>query len=364
MPRHALIPPTALCLILPLWLSAVPAQAADTGPLSSRQLLSLGIQTQVMTTQADARLQHLPGRVEVPAGQLQVLVAPLEGTLQELRVAPGMRVKKGQVIARLVSPGALELQRQHGEASARAAQTGAALKRDAQLFKEGIIPAARLENTRASASESSAQLAQSRQALSLAGGKPGQMAPLLELRAGMEGILLDQLAQAGDRLPAATPIARIGQLNPLWITLQVPPAVAAQVKVGDPVGLPLLGLEGKLLAVSRSVDPMSQNATLRAQVDQGSDRLSPGQAVEVEIHVSGQAGLALPSRALVRHGGQVLAFVQQGTGEPVRFVARPVKVLSQLGDTVMVDGLSAGERVAVQGVASLKAMLLGAAEGE
>ena len=38
------------------------AQAADTGPLSSRQLLSLGVQTQVLTTQADARLQHLPGR--------------------------------------------------------------------------------------------------------------------------------------------------------------------------------------------------------------------------------------------------------------------------------------------------------------
>ncbi|MGB4468948.1 MAG: efflux RND transporter periplasmic adaptor subunit [Azovibrio sp.] len=364
MPLHLPMPRQALCLLLPLWLTAVCVQAAETGPLSGRQILSLGIQTQVLNAQADARLQHLPGRVEVPAGQLQVLVAPLEGTLQELLVAPGAAVKKGQVVARLVSPGALELQRQHGEASARAAQTGAALKRDEQLFKEGIIPAGRLENTRASAIESSAQLAQSRQALSLAGGKPGQIAPLLELRAGMDGILLDQLAQAGDRLPAATPIARIGKLSPLWITLQVPPAVAAQVKVGDPVSLPLLGLEGKLLAISRSVDPMSQNATLRAQVDQGSARLSPGQAVEVEIHVSGQAGLALPSRALVRHGGQLLAFVQQGKGDSVRFVARPVKVLSQLGDTVMVEGLAPGERVAVQGVASLKAMLLGAAEGK
>lgn len=355
-----------LCLLLPLGLAAFPALAA--GPqqqtLSGRQLLSLGIKTQTLDAQNTAQLRHLPGKVEVPAGQLQVLVAPLEGTLQELRVAPGMPVRKGQVLALLVSPQALELQRQHAEASARSAQARNALARDEQLFKEGIIPAARLESTRASASEAGAQLSQSRQSLTLAGGKPGQLAPLLELRAGMDGILLDQLAQVGDRLPAATPIARIGQLRPLWISLQIPPAVAAQVKAGDRVSLPLLGVEGKLLAVSRSVDPMSQNTTLRAQVDQGSEQLSPGQAVEVDIQVGGQPGLALPSRALVRHEGRLLAFVQQGSGDQLHFTPRPVRIRSQLGDTVMVEGLAPGDRVAVQGVASLKAMLLGAAEGE
>lgn len=352
--------PSILCLLLPIYLAATPASAAETAPLNPRQLQSLGIQTQALPPGGDARLPGLPGRVEVPAGQLQVLAAPLEGTLQEVLVAPGATVKKGQVVARLISPQALELQRFHTEASARAAQAGAARQRDEQLFKEGIIAQARLESSRAAAAEAGAQLAQSRQSLALAGGRPGAGGAVLELRAGLDGVLLEQLAQVGDRLPAATPIARIGRPAPLWVTLQVPAGVAARVKAGDIVRLPLLGVEGKLLAVSRSVDAASQNVTLRAQVDQGSEQLRPGQAVEVEIQVSGQPGQALPSRALARHEGQLLAFVQQGSGEAVRFVTRPVKVLSQLGDTVMVEGLAPGERVAVQGVASLKAMLAGA----
>lgn len=360
MPFSFMSRPVTLGILIPIWLFTVPACAAETDTLGIRQLQSLGILTQALPPGGDARLPGLPGQVEVPAGQLQVLAAPLEGALQEVLVAPGAAVRKGQVVARLVSSQALELQRAHAEASARAAQAGAARQRDEQLFKEGIIALARLESSRAAAAEAGAQLAQSRQSLALAGGRPGAGGAVLELRAGLDGVLLEQLAQVGDRLPAATPIARIGRPAPLWVTLQVPAGVAARVKAGDIVRLPLLGVEGRLLAVSRSVDAASQNVTLRAQVDQGSELLRPGQAVEVEIQVSGQPGQALPSRALARHEGQLLAFVQQGSGETVRFVARPVKVLSQLGDTVMVEGLAPGERVAVQGVASLKAMLAGA----
>lgn len=357
MSRQSLIKPFALSLFV--CLLPLKGNAVETALLNARQLQSLGIQTQALPLGEDARLAGLPGRVDIPAGQLQILAAPLEGTLQEVLIPPGATVKKGQVVARMISPQALELQRFHAEASARAAQAGAARQRDEQLFKEGIIAQARLESSRAAAAEAGAQLAQSRQSLALAGGRPGTGGAVLELRAGLNGVLLEQLAQVGERLPAATPIARIGRPAPLWVTLQVPAGVAARVKAGDIVRLPLLGVEGKLLAVSRSVDAASQNVTLRAQVDQGSELLRSGQAVEVEIQVSGQPGQALPSHALARHEGQMLVFVQKGGGEAVRFVAKPVKVLSQLGDTVMVEGLAPGERVAIQGMASLKAMLTG-----
>lgn len=348
-----------LALLLSCWLIALPAWALETAALDQRQLHALGIQTQTLPTAGSARLPSLPGRVEIPAGRLQVLAAPLDGTLTEILIAPGASVKKGQVVARLISPQALELQRFHAEASARAAQTHAARQRDEQLFKEGIIAQARLENSRAAAAEAAAQLAQSRQALTLAGARPGSGGAVLELRASLDGVLLEQLAQVGERLPAATPIARIGRPAPLWIALQAPANVAARVKAGDPVRLPLLGATGKLLAVSHSVDAKSQSVSLRAEIDQGSALLRPGQAVEVEIEVGGQPGQVLPSRALARHAGQLLAFVQQGEGDSVRFIAQPVKVLAQLGDTVLVDGLAPGTRVAVQGVSSLKAMLAG-----
>lgn len=348
---------------------ATPA-LAEPLKLTATQLQGLGIQTQLVPEGGQGVLKGLPARVEVPAGQMQVLAAPVDGTLQEVLVAPGMPVKKGQVVARLMSPQALELQRAYAEASARSSQARAALQRDEQLHKEGIIAAARLEATRAQAAEAGAQFEQSRQGLSLAGGNPGRMGPVLNLTASMEGLVLEQLAEVGQRIPAATPIVKVGRLKPLWLEIRVPQAVAAQVKVGDGVQIPARNIAGKLLAVGRAVDPASQNVTLRAQVDEGSEALSPGQMVEVEISVRGQTGQALPARAVARHGGALLAFVQSpgGNGQNaekagVEFQPRPVQVLSQVGDTLLVSGLKPGERVVVQGVSGLKAMLLNGAGG-
>jgi RND family efflux transporter MFP subunit len=353
-----------LGLFLLLGTLAFSVTAAGPITLDGAQLRSLGIQVQRLSGNEQGRLSRLPGKVVVPAGQLQVLVAPVEGTLQDVPVAPGMPVRKGQVVARLSSPQALELQRAHAEAVARAALARANLQRDSQLHTEGIIPAARLDASRAAASEAEAMLAQARQALLLAGGRPGRVEPFLELKASLDGVLLEQTAPVGERLAAATPIARIARLRPLWVEIQVPRGVAAQVKAGDRVALPLLGVAGKLLAVGRAVDPASQNVTLRAQVDAGAERLSPGQAVEVEINVSGQAGQAVPAQAVVHQAGRTLVFVQQGKPEAPHFVARPVEVLAQVGDTVLVQGVAAGELLVVQGVSGLKAMLQDAAGGQ
>mgnify|MGYP003452144277 FL=1 len=62
----------------------------------------------------------------------------------------------------------------------------------------------------------------------------------------------------------------------------------------------------------------------------------------------------------MRHDGKTWAFVQTaGDDQGARFAARPVQVVSQGGDSVLVDGVQAGERVAVKGVSGLKAMLTG-----
>ena len=74
----------------------------------------------------------------------------------------------------------------------------------------------------------------------------------------------------------------------------------------------------------------------------------------------GQQQQRLPAAALVRHDGKTWAFVQTaGDDKAVSFAARQVHVVSQGGDSVMVDGIKAGERVAIKGVSGLKAMLTG-----
>ena len=100
---------------------------------------------------------------------------------------------------------------------------------------------------------------------------------------------------------------------------------------------------------------------LRAEVDKGAAALHAGQVLEVEIaSPAGKQQQRLPAAALVRHDGKTWAFVQTaGDDKGIRFAARPVLIVSQGGDSVLVDGVQAGERVAVKGVSGLKAMLTG-----
>jgi len=337
------------------------ANAGEPLLLQASQMRALGIET-ALVGQADQQRQGVyPARVLVPNEQMRVVAAPVAGMLEMLAVAPGATVRRGQVLARLASPQALELQRDALQAGSQSALLRQSLKRDEQLFAEGLIAESRLQATRAAASQAAAQTAERQQGLALAGIAPGKLGASLALTAPIDGVVLEQGGQLGQRVEAATLIYRIAKLTPLWLEIQVPLAVAATLKEGMAIKLADRDISGRLIAIGRAVDPASQTVLLRAEVDKGAAALHAGQVLEVEIaSPAGKQQQRLPAAALVRHDGTTYAFVQTASDDQgTRFAARPVQIVSQGGDSVLVDGVQSGERVAVRGVSGLKAMLTG-----
>jgi len=347
-------------LLLSLSLLAAPALAVEPLSVQTAQLKALGIEVAPAGEAGAVRGGTLPARVLVPNEQMRVVAAPVAGMVEMLAVAPGSVVKRGQVLARLASPQALELQRDALQAGSQAALLQQNLKRDEQLFAEGLIAESRLQATRAAAAQAGAQASERRQGLAMAGVAPGKLGGPLALTAAIDGVVLEQGVQLGQRVEASTPIYRIAKLSPLWLEVQAPVDLAAGLGLGVPVKVANSAVVGKLIAVGRAVDVASQTVLLRAAVSVGAESLRPGQMIEVEI--AGPTGTAqrLPAAALSRSAGQTLAFVQVASDDKgVKFEARPVRVVSQGGDSVVVDGIAAGERVAVKGVSGLKAMLAG-----
>ena len=351
--------PRLKVLFVALFIGAT--HAAEPLSLQPSQVRALGIET-ALVGQADQQRQGVyPARVLVPNEQMRVVAAPVAGMLEMLAVAPGATVRRGQVLARLASPQALELQRDALQAGSQSALLRQSLKRDEQLFAEGLIAESRLQATRAAASQAAAQASERQQGLALAGIAPGKLGASLALTAPIDGVVLEQGGQLGQRVEAATLIYRIAKLTPLWLEIQAPLAVAATLKEGMAIKLADRDISGRLIAIGRAVDPASQTVLLRAEVDKGAAALHAGQVLEVEISSPvGKQQQRLPAAALVRHDGKTYAFVQTaGDDQGARFTARPVQVVSQGGDSVLVDGVQAGERVAVRGVSGLKAMLTG-----
>ncbi len=342
------------CTVAPLgW-------AGETLQLQAAQFKALGIETVVAGSAQSGRNGALPARVLVPTEQMRVVSAPVAGLVEMLAVAPGSSVKRGQVVAHLASPQALELQRDALQSGSAAALQQQNLKRDEQLFAEGLIAESRLQATRSAAAQAEAQASERRQGLALAGVAAGKLGGPLALTSPLDGVVLEQSAQLGQRVEASTPIYRIARLSPLWLEIQAPLAVASAQKLGATVKLADSQVSGKLIAIGRAVDAASQTVLLRAAVSTGADKLYPGQVIEVEMATPAGPQQSLPAAALVRDQGKTFAFVQTaGSDQGYSFEPRLVRIVSQGGDSVVVDGVAAGERVAVKGISGLKAMLTG-----
>lgn len=328
--------------------------AAPTLDLSAAQQRALGVEIQPAGSIAAAG-SRLPARVMVPPAQMRILAAPVAGRMEMLAVVPGEAVRRGQVIARLSSPQALELQRDVQQSAAQAALWRQNLQRDEQLFAEGLIAESRLLETRAAASQAFAQHDERRHSLELAGGSRGKPGEPLALVAPIDGIVLEQGVQLGQRVEAATPIYRIARLSPLWLDIQVPLPLAATLKPGLPLKVVAPPVSGKIVAVGRSVDPLSNGVLVRGEIVAGAELLTTGQMLEVEFDSQTGHSIPVPAAAVIRHEGAALVFVLGDA--PGRFVARPVSIVSQGGGTVRVDGLQPDERVVVKGASGLKALL-------
>ena len=149
----AIRPALFVCLMLA---AGAPLQAAETIRLSAAQQKTLQVVAQTAGEGGAAAVSALPALVVVPNAQMRVVAAPVGGLIDMLAVAPGSRVKKGQVVIRLDNRDLAALldsakaQLKGEEArldGARAAMTSAEveLTRRQKLASNGDIPKTQLE---------------------------------------------------------------------------------------------------------------------------------------------------------------------------------------------------------------------------
>lgn len=312
---------------------------------------------------------RLPAQVVVPPAQIEVVVAPLPSMVGAVRVAYGETVRKGQLLARLQSAQLLELQREFAQAQAQAGLAAENLRRDESLLADGIISQGRLAATRAAERQAAMLLAEKRQALRLAGAaEPGTGAATMsgsaEIRAPFDGVVLEASAQPGQRVDATTPLFKLGRLTLLWLEIQATPAQAAGVSVGDAVSVPGCAESGRVALIAPHMQAASQSLLVRAELSRPAGCVKPFEYIQVVLVPSRQPTVRswrVPAGALTRHQGQVWVFVEAAGG--YRPVA--VKVVDETPEGALVAvELDGSVRLAVKGVATLKAIWLGLGAGE
>ncbi|WP_144404410.1 efflux RND transporter periplasmic adaptor subunit [Belnapia sp. F-4-1] len=357
---------SSLLLLAPLPVhGAEPAPNEVQIPIDERQYRAAGIEVVRVEAEGGTTQTMLPGTVSVPPQQLRVVAAPAAGLVEAVLVAPNEPVKEGQPIARLRSTDLLEAQRTYLQALSAEKLAAEKLRRDEQMHRERIIAERRLLTTRADHDYARTTLQEREQMLALLGMAEAdiravrdqrRMVPALTVSAPADGVVLEVRATAGERIAPAAPLFSIAQLDPLWITLQMPLSQANAITPGTRVGVPGTPAQGEVIRLGRAVDSATQSLAAVVEVSDGAEALRPGQVVtaSVALRPNGTPQWRLPSGAVVRHAGQSWVFVRSAHG----FRARPVVVIAETASTVSIRAsLTTEDQVATRGILSLLAEL-------
>ena len=353
-------------------LAALPALAADDIALSGEQIKSLGITTAPLPSKHEGEIAGLPAQAVIPDGQMHLVSTMLPATVEQVLAGVGDSVKKGQVLARLQSPALAEAQRGLLETTTQAQLARDNLARDEQLWKDGIISESRYRTTRSQAVAAEAALAERKQLLRLSGMSAsaitqlqsgGTLSGLLAVTAPIDGMVLEKTISVGQRLDAASPMFKVARLKPLALEIQAPFSATHGLRTGATVTVPAYGAHGKLIAIGQSLSGVNQTILLRALISEGTENLRAGQFVEASIATQGggDAQWNIPNSALARFGSKAMVFVETAKG----FRAVGVNVLHEGAQSSVINGPFGGnEKIAVSGISTLKASLMGMGRGE
>ena len=359
-------------------LVAVNAGAAEQVVLDAAQQQRAGIVVDTVAEASFGDRERVVGQVVQAPGSAATLKSIVSGRVEEILVAPGDRVREGEVVARLHSHEMLSMQ---GELLRAAGRSALATKRveagrellavegisrlDVELREQEAL-SARLEFD--TAYEELLDHGMARAALDtvLASKTPDPHMPIASPAAG---VVLRLDAQRHEWIQEYAPLMVIGNPDRVELDLQIAPDRASGITAGDvvefaPVGKPALVGRGEVMTRVPQVDPDTRTIRIRARIVDGDASLYPGVFVEGQVRLGAvRRGAAIPESAVIGVGGRESAFVQTG---PDTFELREVRLGHVEGGVAEVaEGLQVGERVVAEGVFFLKSALVkGSGEGE
>jgi membrane fusion protein (multidrug efflux system) len=217
------------------------------------------------------------------------LAVETAGIVKDILFDANHKVEAGQVLVQLddaVQRADLEAQK------AQAAFDQTALNRARELQRKGVGSEANLDTAQAAASASAAQVS-----------KLQAVVDQRRLNAPFAGTVGIPRIDPGQYLAPGTSVATLQDLETMRVDFTVPEQQLPLLKIGQAVRLGVGGddmpFAGSIRGIDPRIDPASRLVSVRAEVANTEDRLSPGQFVQVRVELPEEDGiLALPQTAL------------------------------------------------------------------
>lgn len=295
----------------------------------------------------------------VVAEQGVVVSAEVPGTVSRLAFESGDTVKKGQVLLELDS----SVERaQLATARSRRDLAASTAERTRALAKSQTVTEAKLEADEAALAASEAEVSALKAQIDRK-----------VVRAAFSGKLGIRAVNLGQYLAPGTQLTTLEALDSVFVDFSLPQQALPELKNDMPVrlrGTEQSGkqdtvLEGRISAISPSVDERTRSIQVRAAVSNENEVLRPGMFVEVDVVLPSRGSVVAIPQTAVTHAsyGDSVFVIEPAKDAPADPKGPPVKLARQQfvrlgearGDYVAVlEGVKAGQEVVSAGAFKLR----------
>ncbi|HLS83330.1 MAG TPA: efflux RND transporter periplasmic adaptor subunit [Arenimonas sp.] len=332
MIRSRLLP----ALLLALALAACGRETVDAGGPSAVVVTTTEVQAQPWSDTIEAL-----GTAR--ANESVLITAKVTETVVRVNFEDGDEVEAGHVLVDL--SGKAELAGLE-EAAAAYREARQQYLRQSELAERKLISAGQLDTQRAAMESARARLDATR----------ARLADRV-ITAPFAGVLGFRQVSPGTLVTPGTTIASLDDISLIKLDFTIPETYLSVVTPGQVIrarsaAWPEREFEGRVTTVDSRVDPVTRAVTVRAELPNPDRALRPGMLLTLRLFQPERRTLVIPEIAVtqIARDAHVFRVREDGTVEqvPVRLGAR------RSGEVEVTEGLSAGDRIVVDGVVKLR----------
>ncbi len=291
--------------------------------LTSEQLEYNDIQTGTLPKGPLYHKIKATGQVDIPPNYSLKISSPTEAYVTQLKVLPGQRVNKGQLVARLQSPSIADIQKSYLTALAELNYLSKDLSRKQGLIDGNTVSAREFEQLQSEEQSKTAMLKSIEAELKRLGIDANKLTSdnvtqSLDVRAPISGVVTDLFSQTGQYAGPNDPLLTISSREHEHVELEVFQEDLSRVKEGMAVLMRLPGHDrvytGEIFLTNIQLDKETLAANVHVHVGEDFPDLPIGAVVFGEIIYQVDSGYVMPRSEVIREGTSHYIFTSSQEG--------------------------------------------------
>ncbi|MCM4157711.1 efflux RND transporter periplasmic adaptor subunit [Gramella sp. AN32] len=302
------------------------------------------IPVQTATVGAKTISNGLTATGEFKGWEEVMLVAESQGSIQNLQVEEGQKIRKGQIIARV---DAVSLSSQLSSAQSAFAKAEKDVARYERLLEVGAVSQSALEDIRIQRENARANIAQINQQLSFT-----------VVKSPIDGVVNNLMVEETSFVMPGNDIAEIVQIDRLKIVVNIAENNLSKIKEGQQVSVktdvyPLETFQGMVSNISVKAD-VSRKFQVTIEVDNTQEnQLRAGLFAEVNfdaLKINEQDAMVIPREAIVGSLQNPSVYIVKDSTVTLQKINAGAVID---GDVVVLDGLQNGQQIVTKGIINL-----------